>query len=165
MQRPIPGLPLMKKRMNCRIECGGQELLDSVEVLWKELNRIHETKSPYFRDDFSSFSFETRKRDLIAKSDRGNLRVTIASDREARTIGYCISSIEGREGEIESIFVAEESRRDGVGTKLIEDSLDWFHGNSVKRVKVSVVYGNEDVFEFYGKFGLFPRVTILCSKK
>ena len=158
-----PGIA--ENKMSYKIEFGGRELLGSVEILWKELNRIHEAKSPYFNEDFSSFSFETRKRELIEKSERGSLRVVIASDQQGRIIGYCISSIEGREGEIDSIFVTEANRRKGIGAKLVEDSMHWLHRNSAEKITVAVVYGNEEVFDFYRKFGLFPRVTILTSRQ
>ncbi len=67
-------------------------------------------------------------------------------------------------GEIDSFFVCEEYQGKGIGSELIEDCMNWFKENLVKRNKVGVAYGNETAFQFYEKFGLFPGVTFLTTK-
>ena len=154
----------MVAKMNYRIEIGGQELLDSIEQLWQELLLFHAAKSEHFKKDYRAFKFETRKKDLLNKSKRGSLRVSLSKDEKNRIFGYCVSSIQDREGEIDSIFVSEDYRGKGIGSELIEDCMNWFKDNRVKRIKVGVAFGNESTFQFYKKFGLFPRVTYLTSK-
>lgn len=62
------------------------------------------------------------------------------------------------------IFQFMESWGKGIGSELIGDCMDWFKCNSVKRIKDGVAYGHEAAFQFYEKFGLFPRLTYLTTK-
>ena len=156
--------PSMVEKMNYRIKYGDTELLDSIEPLWQDLNSLHAEKSLHFKQDYRAFSFETRKQDLIEKSKRGSLRVSISSDEQNRIFGYCVSSIQDREGEIDSIFVREAQRRKGIGSELMEDCMNWFRDNHINRIKVGVAQGNEDTFQFYEKFGFYPRVTYLTTR-
>ena len=153
-----------KAKMNYRIEYGGTELLDLIEPLWQELTLLHSKKSQYFKEDYKAFQFETRKRDLIEKSKRGSLKVFLCLDDQNRICGYSISSLQDYEGEIDSIYIKEKSRRKGIGSDLMSECIKWFKENSVKRIKVGVAFGNEEVFPFYEKFGFFPRVTFMTSK-
>jgi GNAT superfamily N-acetyltransferase len=78
--------------------------------------------------------------------------------------GYCVASIQDEEGEIDAIFVDEKYRGKGIGSEFIKDCINWFNENGIKRIKVGVAHGNEATFQFYEKFGLFPRVTYLTTK-
>ncbi len=51
-------------------------------------------------------------------------------------------------GEIDSIYVKDGSRGSGIGRLLMNDCLAWLKMNGSKRVKVAVVYGNEDALGF-----------------
>jgi ribosomal protein S18 acetylase RimI-like enzyme len=144
---------------------GGVELLESIRPLWEELNNLHAAKSPFFGDDYRAFTFEVRKKTLEEKATKGNLRISIYVEKGDKIVGYCIASIDGAEGEIDSIYVKKEKRRSGVGKILMEDCLEWLKENGSERIKVVVVYGNEETFAFYKKFGLFPRATTLTTLK
>jgi hypothetical protein len=37
--------------------CGGPELLDTIEPLWRKLNELHRLVSPYFSDRATAHSF------------------------------------------------------------------------------------------------------------
>jgi ribosomal protein S18 acetylase RimI-like enzyme len=146
------------------ISAGGVELLNAIEPLWEELNLLHTDKSPHFSDDYRAFTFAERKKALIDKSRKGRLRVSV-SGKQGLIQGYAIASVEGVEGEIDSIYVRKAARGLGIGEALMKDCLTWLRENGAKRIRVVVVYGNEDAFGFYAKFQLFPRATILTTPK
>jgi len=151
--------------MTRELRRGGIELLESIRPLWEELNDLHAQKSPFFSDDYRAFTFELRKKTLEEKATKGKLRISIYVERGDEIVGYCIASIDGAEGEIDSVYVKKEKRHSGVGKILMEDCLEWLKENASERIKVVVVYGNEEAFAFYKKFGLFPRATTLTTLK
>ncbi len=146
------------------IKHGSTELLDSIAQLWKELNQLHTDKSAYFSDFYHGFTFAERKRDLIQKAETSDLQVALYLNASFYQIGYCVTTAQGREGEIESIYVADAYRNQGIGTALMRDAFVWLEAKGINQITVSVAAGNEAVFSFYQKFGLYPRVTILVNK-
>ena len=73
------------------MNCGGVELLDAVQPLWEELNALHAEKSPFFADDYRSFTFADRRSAFLEKA---SLRVSIHSDESGLMDGYCIASLD-----------------------------------------------------------------------
>ena len=59
-----------------------------------------------------------------------NIRIELIVDCET-TVGYCISTIEKKVGEIDSIYIEEKYRENGYGTQLIENSKKWLNENNV----------------------------------
>lgn len=136
--------------------------LKRVESLWKKLNELHLQESPYFKEHYESFSFSERSKKLLSVPDDDLLIEIIRNDQ--KVCGYCISSIINKTGEIESLFILEEDRGNGLGEILVERSITWLKSRKCKKIQVSVSYGHESVFGFYKKFGLFPRLTYLQMK-
>jgi len=149
--------------MSKEIREGGVELLDVIRPLWEELNVLHAERSPFFGDDYKAFAFDDRKKMLLEKAAKGKLRIFIWAGEKRVIDGYCIASLDGYEGEIDSIYVKKEGRKSGIGTALMKECLEWLKKNGSERIKVVVAYGNEDVFDFYKKFELFPRATTLTT--
>jgi ribosomal protein S18 acetylase RimI-like enzyme len=146
---------------------GGVELLDLAGPLWEKLDAHHARVSKYFSDRSSGPGFSGRKEGLLEKARLGKLRMDLVKQRDNdRYIGYCISSIDQKHiGEIESIFVEEEFRNQGIGHHLMQKALAWMEKEQVKSKRVGVVYGNERAFRFYARYEFFPSVTILRQKK
>jgi GNAT superfamily N-acetyltransferase len=67
-------------------------------------------------------------------------------------------------GEIESIFVEAPYRSKGIGKALITRALAWMDSSGAIKKRVSVSDGNEGVWEFYRRFGFFPRMMVLEQK-
>lgn len=149
--------------MEFSISSGGIELIDRIEPVWEELNKSHSEKSPFFSNDFKHFKFIHRKKELEIKAISGLVRVTLCEDKENNVLGFTVASIEDNIGEIDSICVKSNLRKKGIGTSLMNNQMNWFKQMNVKKIKVVVVYGNEDAFSFYQQFGLFPRAVILTS--
>jgi ribosomal protein S18 acetylase RimI-like enzyme len=142
---------------------GKEELLEEIDFLWEKLNEMHKAKSKYFSKKFESFKFEKRKVGLIEKGRNGDIKVITVKDLvESKLIGYLICSIDrNNNGEIDSLYVESEYRGYGIGDKLMESSLNWFEKNNIKKIRIGVAVGNEEVLTFYGRYGFYPSVTIL----
>ena len=48
-----------------------------------------------------------------------------------------------------------------MGEILVEMSVSWLNEQEVTRIFLQVAAGNEQVFEFYAKFGFYPAKMIL----
>lgn len=91
---------------------GKEDLLDCVKPLWQELNKLHLDQSPCFKDFYASNTFETRKAALLSTARKGQLSIILACDA-ATVVGYCIASIVGNTGEIDSIFCLQRLSKNG----------------------------------------------------
>jgi len=136
--------------------------LELIRPLWEKLNEHHVVRSRYFAAEMVQRTFEDRKKYFLDNA-KAELRVELAKDKAAgAVIGYCVSSIStGEQGEIESIYVEPDYRKLGIGDALMQRALAWMDGRQIKRKRIGVAYGNEEVFGFYSRYGFYPRVTIL----
>ncbi len=140
---------------------GGVELVDRLEPLWNKLRLLHSSRSVYFSDDFLSVSYEDRKVSFL--DEKKKLFIIIAL-RRGLDIGYCVASVSGCKGEIESIYVDENNRGLKIGTELMNQSLCWFAQQGTENSELYVAVGNESAFKFYEKFGFYPRAVKLVRK-
>jgi ribosomal protein S18 acetylase RimI-like enzyme len=149
--------------MNIKYTESGTEMLDLVQTLWEKLNTHHQIHSRHFSKHFKEISFLKRKQSLLEKAASGALHIGLASDMDKKAyVGYCISTVSRNgDGEIESIYVEPEYRRQGIGETLMQKALSWMKGRNAESKVLGVVAGNEEVFDFYSRFGFFPRITIL----
>jgi ribosomal protein S18 acetylase RimI-like enzyme len=147
---------------NFEIISGSRELLDLVQPLWEKLNKHHEINSNYFSNRFRDFKFEIRKAKFINDNNL-EVKIDLARDTEKNLyIGYCISTInKDLMGEIESLFVEEEYRKYGLGGKFMNGALEWLDSKRVKMKIIGVAEGNENVLEFYKRYGFYKRRVIL----
>lgn len=139
---------------------GGEEFLDDIEGLWKELNELHTKKSPHFKNHYMTFTYQARKQALLSCVEKGRLFVCVAYDKDIK-VGYCVASVVDDIGEIDSIYIQPDYRKSHIGNTLMEKSLEWIKLNPVKKIIVKVAFGNEEVFGFYSKYGFAPRLTEL----
>lgn len=151
---------------NFEIVSGSVELLDFVQPLWEKLKKHHEKNSSYFSDSINVLTFQVRKNKFIKDK---TLKVKIDLIKESKNglyIGYCISTInEDLAGEIDSLYVDKEYRKYGLGDKLMNSALEWLDSNQVKTKIIGVAEGNENVLEFYKKYGFYKRSVILQQVK
>lgn len=150
------------------IEYGTTDItgMELVRPLWIQLNDHHHINARVFKDIYRQWTFDDRKAYFVKVAEAGSLRVDLAFDpASGRYVGYCVSSLsQDKEGEIESIYVEETYRSQGIDTALVNRALAWLGTNSSIRNRVSVADGNEESFRFYRKFGFHPRLTVLEQK-
>lgn len=141
---------------------GSVELLDYVQPLWEKLNKHHESKSIYFKDKFKNLNFDVRKGKFVNDNNL-EVKVDLIKDLETNAyIGYCISTVNKELiGEIESLFVEKEYRKYGLGDQLMNRAIEWLDNAEVKTKIIGVAEGNEDVLDFYKRYGFYKRRVIL----
>jgi len=149
--------------MNWKIERLQRHELDITRPLWEKLNAMHLDDSRYFKEHFRSFTFEKRTAAFREKSDDDILIQVVLRDN-GLAVGYCISTVDGVSGELDSLYLEEEYRSRGIGRIMVEACIAWFNDKKCSRVVVAIADGHESVFPFYRKFGFYPRLTYLQLK-
>jgi ribosomal protein S18 acetylase RimI-like enzyme len=147
---------------------GDEALLDQIGALWDKLRLHHLQRSRDWKQLYQEWRFAERKAGLLRKTANGRMRVDLALDAATgEIVGYCVSSVDddAKVGEIDSIFVSENHRNQGVGYAIVRKALAWMDENGVEKKKVEVAAGNEEAFAFYAKFGFRPRKTLLEQVK
>jgi ribosomal protein S18 acetylase RimI-like enzyme len=140
---------------------GGAELLATVGPLWEELREHHAKASKDFSHEIRAKTFRQRTEELLENAGAGLLRVDIAYSAEG-AVGYCVATLkEDLSGEIDSIFVKEDHRSQGIGSHLMLRALEWLDLLGCEKKTLSVVYGNEKALDFYREFGFYPRRIVL----
>jgi diamine N-acetyltransferase len=137
--------------------------LEQIRPLWLQLNEHHYRKAGVFRSRYEQWTFDDRKAYFTKKAGQGALRVDVACDAGAgRPVGYCVSSVtQENVGEIESLFVEPAYRSRGIGTCLMDRALGWMDRCGAEKRQVFVADGNEEAWEFYRRFGFYPRKMML----
>ena len=140
-----------------------QRDLDLIRGLWEKLNEHHSNHSYHFSWHFDHMNFAKRKQDLLKKAQNGTLRIDLARNSETgEYVGFCVSTVSNDEqGEVESIYIEPEYRRTGIGHTMIQEALAWMDALSVTKKIVDVVFGNEEAYPFYQRFGFYLRVTTM----
>jgi len=143
---------------------GGHNLLGNIRPLWEGLNQHHGSVSPHFKNDFSAHRFDQRAGKLLTNNEGGELYIAIAL-AGGQPVGYIIATAQvGGVGKIESIFIMEGFRGQGIGNELMCMALVWLDSKQVLTKLIDIVVGNEAAFKFYARFGFYPRMTTLQQK-
>ena len=129
-----------------------------VEFLWKKLNLYLQHCSKYFSNEMKCKTFQERISEICSKDALINIYIAFL---DGMKIGFCISKILNNVGEICSIYVEEEFRHIGIGSKLMNFALDWIESNYVNSIIINVAVGNEKALSFYNKFNFFERHLVL----
>jgi ribosomal protein S18 acetylase RimI-like enzyme len=139
----------------------GKDEIDIIKPLWEGLNAHHLSKSTHFKKHFSEFTFEKRMEGL---NKRDRLIAYVAQDNN-ENVGYCIATVDGLNGEVDSLFVEAAYRGRGVGEELMSLALKWLKEQKCETVRVSIAEGNESVHDFYRKFGFAERLNVMQLKQ
>jgi diamine N-acetyltransferase len=142
------------------------ERIDEIRPLWEELNAYHLQLSPHFADEVGRRTFEFRKREILAKTQTGKVRIELAAaGPDGADVAYCIATVSADGvAEVDSIFVAARFRGCGIGTELMQRALAWFRAAGATSTVVSVMHGNDEAVAFYRRFGFHPRAVLLRHK-
>ncbi len=141
----------------------GADHIDNVQLLWETLNAYHSQLSPQSAKEVGHRTFESRKRELLAKADAGKLRIDlVAAGSNGADVAYCISTVATeRVAEIDSLFVDVRFRGCGIGAELMRRALAWFRTMEATSIIVSVMYNNDKAVAFYRRFGFHPRAVTM----
>jgi ribosomal protein S18 acetylase RimI-like enzyme len=125
--------------------------------LWEKLNKLHYEDSIYFEDFYESFTFDKRIEALMKIGDE-NLKISVIGEGQ-RFLGYCISSVDGENGEIVSIYVDEELRDRGFGKELMNRHVAWLKEMGCANIRAAVSFGHDSVIDFYHRMGFYERIV------
>ena len=134
-----------------------REEIGRIKELWEELNVHHLSRSTHFKDLFSKLTFEKRMEGL---RERDHFIAYVAESKTEK-VGYCIATVDGLVGEIDSLFVKGSYRGKRVGEELMSLALKWLQGHSCETLKVSIAEGNEKAIGFYKRFGFAERFIVM----
>lgn len=138
------------------------ENIEIIRELWEKNRLYHEKISEYFKDAYSSISFNERMKSL-SKINRDMTKITVAKSND-KILGYCISTIENETGELQSLHVEEKSRANGIGNQLATKHIEWMKGMNCKAIGVTVSQENELTIAFYRKLGFYPNTLYMQQK-
>lgn len=143
-----------------RLTAGGAELFRRAEPLWLQLRRHHADLSPRWASQLLAATFEDRRAGLIVKGSAG-LLVLLATTNHG-DVAYCVSTVtsDGK-GEVDSLYVAEAHRKQGIGHALMSRTLNWFNERAVATIIVDVLSINEPARRFYERYGFHSRTVRL----
>lgn len=108
----------------------------------EDLDQVREIEKASFPDPYSSLVFRL----LELKVGEGFIVA-----KEDRIVGYAISEIIGERGHIISMAVSPESRRSGIGSALLRESIRRLEPK-VHEVYLEVGVRNEAAIRLYEKF-------------
>ncbi len=95
--------------------------IDLLKDLWNQNAEYHRLTSEYFRSNSCKTLFQDR---VEAWKKCDEIKIT-KIENENIVIGYCITSINNKYGNIESIFINKNMRRKGIGMKIIREHIEW----------------------------------------
>ena len=141
----------------------GTKGIEGVRPLWEKLNAHHADLSPRFGEAMRVRTFDIRKQKLLAKGGADRIRVDLVSvGLDEPAVAYCISTVsDDGVGEIDSIYVKEDLRGQGVGSELMRRALAWLDSKKVAAKIVSVMSDNDEALAFYRRFSFHPRTILL----
>ena len=131
-----------------------------IKRLWEDLNAHHLSRTTHFADHFSKFRFEERV-EALKRRDRF---IAYVAESNHEGIGYCIATVHDRAGEIDSLFLDAAYRGKGYGRALMGLALKWLEDQHCETIRVSVAEGNEQVLDFYRRFGFAERFVVMQRK-
>jgi len=133
--------------------------VSAIGKLWLEFMRYSEDIDPIFAlRDGAVPGFE--KEYLRPAMQNKNGLVLVALDGK-KTVAYSYSQVQEppsvatrkKWGLIEHLFVTKDYRRRGIGEKMYEEILKWFHSQDIDRVELQVILKNEAAISFWRKHG------------
>jgi ribosomal protein S18 acetylase RimI-like enzyme len=126
--------------------------IDAIAPMWFKLNELHKTFDLLINTKPRTGSWADRKNELLLKCAHGH-HLQVAWIDEV-LIGYCFSSLrKGGIGEIDSLYIEPQARRQGIGRQLIEAALRWLAEQGCEDIKLWVHPSNTEATAFYGRLG------------
>ena len=89
-------------------------------------------------------------KDKLAKPERAD-GATFVAKTDGKVVGFVDPSIEDGKRRIGAIYVAPEAQGKGIGSKLMQQALDW-HGRG-EDIFLEVIAYNQNAINFYKRFG------------
>ncbi len=169
--------PLAEGAAGYRVDEARLADVAGLAALMVEEARHAQRLAPYFELD-ADFDWRTLARDklgasacavFVARSQAGLLgflEVRVRGQRSKPTLaGRLVKSLRSRSlkvpspprrspwAVIEGCFVTEPVRRQGVGTAMVEQAIDWAQSHSIRCIELGVLAANRPAIEFWRRHG------------
>ncbi len=122
--------------------------ISSLKDMWLRLNAYHIPIVTTFKDRFKNVSFEDHVQQLLLTSDS---IFAYTANKNDQTVGFILVFTNGDTAEIDSIFIEEAYRQQGIGTSLMQSALKELKG-VYNEIIMKVAEGNIQPFHFANHF-------------
>lgn len=144
----------------------GTRDVECVARLWIALTEHHARSDPYYA--LLPGAVPEIERLLLASLRDADTAVWLAEE-DGTAVGLCSVRIdvappiheEVERAEVTDLWVAPESRRQGLGRELVETALAWAREREVERVEIRVATGNSEGQAFWRALGFRDFVDVL----
>ena len=144
----------------------GPRDVDRVVGLWAALMGHHQALDPHWR---AAPGAEDEWRRLLVRLLSDADAAVLVWDEGGDLLGFCAAQIEDAppvvaeraRAEITDLFVCEDSRRRGIGRRLVGAVTDWLRERGVPRVEVRVAVRNAEGQAFWRALGYADLVDVL----
>ncbi len=133
-----------------------------IKTLWENNRQYHEWTSEHFGHKYKGLVFEERVEGFSDINDN-DMKITIAEDGED-VIAYCLSIIDNKVGELATLHVLHDKRKQGIGQELVNRHLQWLNSKPCREIKVVVSQENSQAISFYENLGFRPNAMEMIYK-
>ena len=95
---------------------------------------------------------------LTEKLKKDNL--IFIAEKSGQIVGSCMAGYDGHRGWLYSVAISPETRRLGIGSKLVKHTIKQLKELGCQKVNLQIVAGNEQVIAFYKNLGFYSEERI-----
>jgi len=147
---------------NIVIEQLNQDNIGNILYILNSLADHHNKTSKYFSGIYPTKSFEQIISE-ISQEVKNGISIVDCIKIDDQIIGFSQYTIEKNIGELKYLAILPEYRNKGYGKILMERVMKYFENQSIKRIDIRVIYGNDEAKIFYEKYG-FKLSSQILSK-
>jgi len=147
---------------NIVIEKLNHDNIGDIIYILNSLADHHNKTSKYFSGIYPTKSFEQIISE-ISQEVKNEISIVDCIKIDDQIIGFSQYTIEKNIGELKYLAILPEHRNKGYGKILMERVMKYFENQSIKRIDIKVIYGNDEAKVFYEKYG-FKLSSQILSK-
>jgi ribosomal protein S18 acetylase RimI-like enzyme len=113
-------------------------------------------------------SYSTEFKDYVRSRISESTGIALVATAGAVVVGYLLGSVsdgaKGRRAKLESIFVPEVHRRQGIAQRLVSEFLSWARESGSAVTSAAVAPGNAAAVDLYRKLGFIDQTLVLAIR-
>lgn len=106
-------------------------------------------------------AIENWQRGIATETDEGQ-KQTFVARRDGKVVGYTSPETDDGQKRIGALYVAPGNQGNGIGTKLLQQAVDW-HGRN-QDIYAHVVSHNHNAVAFYEQFGFEKTGVVIPAE-
>ncbi len=141
----------------------------------KDFEQLKKLRAEFFLLEASTDKYVNKewvKRGLpiaLGKSLRNKDEIHLVAEENKQLVGYAASEIiknpgwatYKKQGHLYNLYITPEHQKEGIGTKLLEKSLEWFKEKKIQDLKIMSYVENARARKLYNKYGFKDYLLIL----